>query len=209
LGPALDQLLKVASGPLSPISYGFHLPGGNRFVELSDLLSVADGFYAFESALHVRPSGGAPPRDFDLTDWNRPELWRSAYGSMADGHFFFAEDAFGGQFTIRDNHIHTFDPETGDSDELAPTLEDWAAAILANYEVLTGSPLAHEWQVRNGPLAIGKRLVPKTPFVLGGDFEVENLFALDAMESMRYRGEIAVQLAEVPDGSSVKLRVFE
>lgn len=51
------------------------------------------------------------------------------------------------------------------------------------------------------------RLVPKTPFVLGGGYNLDNLYALEASESMRYRGSIATQLRDLPDGAAVQLRV--
>ena len=76
---------------------------------------------------------------------------------------------------------------------MAGTLDEWAGAILDDYEVLKGYPLAHEWQVANGPIPPGSRLVPAIPFVLGGAFEIENLFLSDAAQGMRLRGELAQQ----------------
>ena len=89
---------------------------------------------------------------------------------MAEGLLFFAEDAFGGQFALRDEHVVTFDPETGEAQALASSIEDWADQLLADFEFLTGQPLAHDWQARNGALPPGERLVPKVPFVLGGEY---------------------------------------
>jgi hypothetical protein len=75
--------------------------------------------------------------------------------------------------------------------------EGWAAAILDDFNALTGFPLAHEWQGANGQLAAGMRLVPKIPFVAGGEFSVENLCAPDSVRAMRLRGSIAVQIRDV------------
>jgi hypothetical protein len=170
--------------------------------ELADLLAVRNGFYAFESALHVFPVDSLNS-DGSIGAWNRPETWREAYGGMADGFTFFAEDVFGGQFCLREDSIFAFDPETGDSTEMAASLDSWAKLILDEYQILTGQPLAHDWQARFGRLPAGHRLMPKVPFVLGGQFEVENVFALEATRGMRLRGELAVQIRDLPDGTEV------
>jgi len=41
--------------------------------------------------------------------------------------------------------------------------------------------------------------------VLGGEFEVENLFAMPASDAMSYRGVIAAQIRDLPDGATVTL----
>lgn len=95
-----------------------------------------------------------------MVQWlQRPGRWLS----------FFAEDVFGGRFCIKNSKVYTFDPETGSLEYLADDIESWAQILLSDYEVLTGYPLAHQWQKQNGQLAAGKRLLPKVPFVLGVD----------------------------------------
>jgi hypothetical protein len=63
---------------------------------------------------------------------------------MADRYLFFGEDLFGGQFCLNANGVYHFDPETAKTDRIGSTLEDWARAILSDYEVLTGYPLGHQ-----------------------------------------------------------------
>jgi hypothetical protein len=43
-----------------------------------------------------------------------------------------------------------------------------ASSLLNDYAFLTGHPLIHQWQVKNGALPAGSRLILKIPFVLGG-----------------------------------------
>ena len=211
MGPRLRELISIASAGLGVDGWTSPLLGaGGLRDRLVDFLGTVNGFYAFEGALHVLPAGAAlRPGQRTLEEWNDPEPWRGAYGSLADGHLFFAEDAFGGQFSIRDEAVCTFDPETGDAEILATDLEGWADKILSDYAVLTGSPLGHDWQVRHGPLPIGQRLAPKLPFVLGGEFVVDNLFAVDAVEGMRMRGDLASQLRDRPDGATVRYHVID
>jgi hypothetical protein len=126
---------------------------------------------------------------------------------MADGTWFFAEDVFGCQFAIADEDVVVFDPETGASQRLASDLEGWAAAVLQDYEVLTGYPVGHAWQQAHGPLPAACRLVPTIPFVLGGEFDVANLHAVERVRGMRLRASIAVQLRDLPDDARITFHV--
>lgn len=78
---------------------------------------------------------------------------------------------------------------------------------MADYSFETGYETAHQWQQQNGPLPDGRRLLPKTPFIMGGKYEVENLFALDAVKGMRYRADIWKQIRDLPDGTPIQLKV--
>jgi len=209
---SLKALLSIASPPLGqqlvelPREFGHG--GGSTEKDLAELLEQRNGFLAFEGALHVFPLGPGA-EGYELMAWNSQELWRFAYDDMASDHLFFAEDVFGEQFSIRADRIWRFNPETGDSEDVAASLEHWAQGILQNYEVETGHKLAHAWQERHGPLPIRERLVPKIPFVAGGQFDVDNLSSVDAAEGMRYRGHIATQIRDLPNGAQIRLAVTE
>src|SRR6185312_15664354 len=208
----IDRLLELAGPPLSKDSP--RLPG--QYAALADLpagellrlLGKRNGFYAFESALLVRPLS-EQPNELGIVRWNAPALWRSEYQGLADGPLFFAEDIFGGQFGVAADAVFWFNPETGDRERLTSSVEDWAGLLLKDSSLRLGWPLAHEWQQRFGPLPEGKRLVPKVPFVLGGDFEVANLHALDAVRAMRFYANVAVQIHNASDGTKIQLRVIE
>lgn len=207
---SLDKLLWNAGSSLSErkpeISGQSHRLAGALADQLLGMLCQRNGFYALESALHVFPTHSSR-QEIGLCDWNENVLWRSAYKGLADGCLFFAEDVFGGQFCIKDNKVCIFDPETGALEYLADDIESWVKMILSDYEALTGYPLAHQWQKKNGQLPTGKRLLPKVPFVLGGEFVLDNLYLADAVEGMRFRADIASQIKDLPDGAQIKLNI--
>ncbi len=210
----LERLLKVSGPSLaasahaqgsSPLLVGSGLPGA----ELAQLLKTRNGFQAFESALQLYPLRG---EDFfpELETWNDPTLWKLEFGDLLPAkQVFFAQDAFGMQFSIRADGVWQLDSETGAAKPFAPTLDDWARQILDEYNYLTGYSLIHEWQLQHGPIQPGKRLIPKTPFVAGGPFELDNLYAGDIVEAMRFRGYFAQQIKDLPDGAQVRLRVTD
>lgn len=199
----MEKLLSIASAAILESSP--ELPSNGAC--LREMLARKNGFYAFESALHVF-CAGVPVGDRGLEEWNS-DLWQSRYDGIPPHAVFFAEDIFGAQFCLMNDSISTFDPETGAFESMATSLEEWAGKILDDYEVLTGHPLAHEWQVKNGALPSGHRLVPKIPFVLGGPFSVDNVHLLDAVKGMHYRASIARQIRDLPDGASVTLEVAD
>jgi hypothetical protein len=165
--------------------------------ELASMLGQRDGFCAYESALLVHP-----------VRRNAPKLWKEKYVTDHDNVLFFAEeDAFGCQFCLHNEKVWTFDPETGALEEMSPSLGLWARSVTEDCEYRTGFPLAHAWQLQNGPLLNGTRLLPKVPFVLGGKFEMENLYQDEDVKGMLFRASIANQIRDVPDGSEISLSV--
>jgi hypothetical protein len=173
--------------------------------QLLYLLNEKNGFYAFEGSLHVFAVGQASGEP-DLFDWNSDGLWRSEFSMLDRSTLFFAEDAFGGQFGLKDGSVVTFDPETGETSDCAESLQGWAGALLNDYRLLTGYPVAHAWQIQFGSIPPGMRLVPRTPFVLGGSFDIENLIAMPAVEAMRSRARLAAAINGRPDGAQIEYR---
>lgn len=208
---ALERLLSIASDPVStdrpePVSLLDRYPLGS---ELIRILERKNGFYAFESALHVFPLTVRKTPGFTLQEWNSDSLWRNEYADLALDLLFFAEDIFQDQFCISSEGIFRFVAETGQRCFLADSFEGWARVILRNDRTETRWPLAHIWQERNGRLTEGTRLLPKTPFFLGGDYTLENLWAGDAVEGMRFKADLAMQTRNLPDGAKVRLVVGE
>lgn len=208
---ALTKLLSVASDALLPM-WGIH---EERLLErfgadasgLLDLLRCKNGFFAFESALHVYPLG-ARSGGLNLLDWNDPHNWRSEYGDLIEVPvLFFAQDVFGNQFGISNKGIILFYSEFAETELVGENLDEWGDALISDWRGFTGYELAHEWQIQNRPLAEGERLIPKVPFVVGGKYELSNLYAGRAVEAMRFRGSLARQLSRVPDGTPISLKI--
>ena len=183
----------------------FNLPGA-EVSTLEKILSIKNGFYAFESALHFLGTGSDRP-DIDIEAWNSPDLWIKNYATIKPDGLCFAEDLFGNQFYIASSGIYNFDCETGDKEKLARNFREWCKLILDDYDYLTGYTLAHEWQKKNGPLEPGKRLMAKVPFALEGDFDVDNLQIVNAVDLMLTRANFAIQLASIPDGTKIKINI--
>jgi hypothetical protein len=207
---ALEKLLELASSPVG--SGPALLPvrpnnaNGRLVGEWLQMLDRRNGFFCFESALHVFPSrSGAGV--MGLSEWNAADGWRQEYKNLDRGGLFVAEDIFGNQFSILGDLIYTFDAETAEVKHFARSIDEWADKVVTDFNAVTGFPVAHQWQSAHGALPAGQRLVPKTPFVLGGEFKIDNLYACEASAGMRARGNLAVQIAGVPDGAAINYKV--
>lgn len=165
----LDKLISIGSPPIRSAPLDKRrlsaVRGKREHEELQPLLAKKNGFYAFEGALHVLSDLG-DDNESGVLAWNQSALWRCEYQGMADNGVFFAEDAFGVQFALTGKNVSTFDPETGNFEEMASSLDEWAALVLADFGLWTGHEVAHDWQMRHGVIPRGSRLLPVTPFVL-------------------------------------------
>ena len=212
MGLAAEKLLSIASAPLgAPVAKEMVQQelaalsdslSAQSARELAEIWAVRNGLYAFESAFHLFPVQS--DTDLSLASWNADELWRSGYGSFAEGWLFFAEDVFGGQFCARKAEFASFEPETGEVEVIATSVEGFFQALLSDYEMLTGQPIAHAWQKRNGRLRNGYRLEAIRPFVLGGKFSIENLREQRTDILLQGRAKLACAIRDLPDGAQLR-----
>lgn len=174
--------------------------------ELGEVLCIRNGFWVYESSLLVRPFKNqiAP---LGLSEWNEGNLWKNLYAVDLDHVLFFAEDAFGSQYCLKDDTVCFFDPETGLFETLGNSLDVWARIVTEDFDYRTGYPLAHAWQTQNHPLGHGTRLLPKLPFVLGGKYELNNLYVNNDVDGMVFRASVANQIRDVPDGGHIVLEI--
>jgi hypothetical protein len=117
---SIDKLVSIGGTPLldgTPLESN---PANKNIIDLSleSLLSKKNGFYAFESALHIFPSSSTTT-EIGLDEWNCPNTWINKFNDSGDcSGAFFAEDLFGVQFRISPKGIFTFDPETSEQEKI-------------------------------------------------------------------------------------------
>ena len=174
-------------------------------LELCRFLFQANGLFAFESALMIRPLV-RENEIYSVFEWNDYQLWKFSYANdQILNTIFFAEDVFGCQFGFFEDCIWFFNPETSEFDLICNTFCEWCELILSDYNQYTGYEIIHKWQSKNGPISPGFRLCPKLPFVLGGQYETDNLYATSALDGMLLRADIANQIRNLPDGIQTRI----
>lgn len=207
MSPSISRIIRLAGDSLCDTSHvvAFRdaLSGwGKQGEDLLALLSIRNGFYALKESLLLRPLS-CKLFPLGALEWNSPSLWKHAYGLDLGKLFFFAEDLFGCQYGIMNSEVVLFDPETGECESVADTLESWARVLLDDLNFRTGYPLAQAWRRVHGAIPRGCRLHPNIPFVFGGKYEVSNLHLGRDVEGMIFRASLARQIRDVPDGEQV------
>ena len=139
--------------------------------------------------------------------WNDPAGWKSNYGDIPIPGEVLAEGFLGDQYLLVDRLVVRWDPETGETEPTGMRLDEWIQAMREDASSQEPVWLLEAWEESNGPLPVTQHLAPKQPFVLGGAFEVDNLFATDANSDFAWRGQLALQIGDLPDGAEVKLHV--
>ena len=89
----------------------------------------------------------------------------------------------------------------------------------AAYEELVKQPdFIEDWQMealvrvareKLGDLALGQKYCLITPGILGGSYKAANIGTAPLIELIRFSGDLAQQLKDVPDGGEVTLKVVE
>ncbi|QDT39258.1 SMI1/KNR4 family protein [Stratiformator vulcanicus] len=167
--------------------------------ELKSLYNNFNGFSAFGGAMHCFPSKASERTD--ITSWNKNELWKNRYPIDLKHVLCFAQSIIGDQYCIVGEKVGRFDPETGDVEAIGTSLKEWFDVINEETDFATGRPLLLEREENNGLVPDHSLLIPKIPFVCGGQFSVDNVVAVEAVRAMRIRGGIASQIHGHPDGT--------
>lgn len=169
-------------------------------------MRLAGNYFLYGGGLVVRPMSSRSGL-LGVMEWNDPNLWKEAFAANIREHICFAEDTFGTQFCIsdRDGAVYSFNPETGDFDFIATSLKEWAEKLVSDSDFLVGHSFLASWVKTNGPLSPGCRLLPRKPFVLGGEYTTSNFGVCQDVRGMRARAVIANQISDLQDGSKVIL----
>ncbi len=180
--------------------------------EHRELLSLHNGLVAFWGGLRIFGLNGGSVQE--LQRWNAKSSWRFTYKELVKDYLvFFAEDAFGNQFCYKDSgtDIYSFLAETGQIRLFAPSLEMWVSRISEDPAGALKLPLLQEWQSEGGNLLKGtEHLCPTYPFITQAEtVDVHTLYKIEGIEDMRYKGNFAYQIKDVPDGSKIQIKVTE
>ena len=166
-----------------------------------------DGYYFHNSLQLYSHSDEAVETYNNIRDVN--EQFFRYYGDLFDGLATFGQDLFGNQFCFGRSGILFFNSETAEAEHLVDHFEEWLLHLFKDLDYLTGQQLAAKLKENKKKELIGGRLYPKKPFVDGGTFDFENTFNLKYPDYISYYSNIAKQVKNLPDGSTIKFKIIE
>jgi len=137
-------------------------------------------------------------------------LLKQEYGEMIVGLESFGQDLFGNQFCFEpaSNKIIFFNSETGKREMIATDFENWLDILYKHFDYYIGPTLLKKWYTDN-ELAFNQRLCPRTPFVGGGEFTINNLYAGNFPDYIKAYFSIAKQVYHLPEGASIKIEILK
>lgn len=174
--------------------------------ELVSLYGFQNGFYAFESALWIYQYDSN--ETYTLEKINNIEFL-NIYKEKVGNFISIGSDALGNQFIVNNSGYFLLDLETGELEFIAENLENWAHVILTDYNYLTAFQSLHDWQLQNKAIKLNKRLGAKTPFILGGEFNVNNLYEVDVIELIEFKSKLFTEIGSLPPGSKMQFKIID
>jgi hypothetical protein len=131
------------------------------------------------------------------------------YNIISDNIFCFACDIFGNQFyfDLYSGNIYFLNIESGEKEFMAKDFLDWISKIKSQTDYYTGRPFIQEWENVTVQLKWDERLTAKFPFILGGEYDIDN-FRVEKLEKIiEFNAMIARQINDLPDGTSINIKV--
>ncbi len=174
------------------------------------LLEEANGAWLFDGALHLF-GACAQPAWHSLAAWNAPATWRDAYGQLAEGLTFFAEDAFGDQYAYSGHggEVVVFEAELGRAAHAAPSFVAWLEAMQAAPEAVLPIDLVRAQAAAGRRPAPGMQYIAYPPLFSVEAKDGVEIGQVDAVEAMRYRGQLARQIQGLPPGTQIRIVLDE
>lgn len=199
------KTLKQRKAPLQPpIKFGSCVSPFEGYAEF--ISSEGFGYYS-GGALHFF----CPDSSLEYNDGVRRshELNTLYSGILQEQVTAIGEDLFGNHFVFYSEGIGLVEVETGSITFIARNFNDFLDTLLGDYDFFTGESLARSWLESGNKLAFYERLIPKIPFVAGGQYELANLHNMDYYQALRFYSDFARQIFDLPEGTKIQFKIVE
>ncbi len=180
------------------------LPNGVR-----GLLEQINGFIQFGGGLHVRGVCEVPAWHSLAAVWVGKHALHAHYPAVTEHDIPFGQDALGDQFLLRDGIVYRLASETGAIESLDCDFFAFLEAVQADpVEYLSLQPLIQFYN-EGGELKPGQLLSVYPPFCTTESASGVSLRAVPVFERLRFLADLAAQIAHLPQGQRVKIKVSE
>jgi hypothetical protein len=177
--------------------------------ELRGVLEAINGFILFGGALHVRGAVHDPPWHSLRHAWRGAESLSALYPAVQPEDVPFAQDCVGDQFLLRGGSVLQLQAETGEVEDTGLGLFTFLERACADPDgSLSPEPLLRH-QADAGELAPRMLLHAYPPFCTAQAAGGVSLMAVPALELIRFHADFARQIADVPPGGSIEIRITD
>lgn len=180
-----------AAAPYDPACARATLEAAGRSADAhARFLQRWNGCYALGGALHVFGARPDPPNQ-SLDLWNRLDGWRQSFGLIAEGLWFFAENAFGDQFAYREGKVVRLKAAESRVEPVAASFAEWLEATLLDPQRWLALELFEACVARLGPLPPGGHFGPPPTHPAGAPLRAAVMEVLPARDNLELRAASA------------------
>lgn len=167
------------------------------------IVENTNGGYFFDNSLHLYGYCNTPSYH-NTEDINR--ILQKEYGEIIGNMFCFGQDVFGNQFGFESHKVYSFNIETGEKELLAKNFESWLILLYSDLDYLTGRDFV---TLENKLKLVNSRLCPKTPFIIGGEYNNDNFYVQHFPEYIKVNANIARQVYNLEEGTKVSIKITD
>lgn len=173
------------------------------------LLGRTNGCTFFDGCLRIFGLNSRSPVT-SIDKWNDPSLWKISYPPHTCVGIFFAETAFGDQFFYVGSQVFVMLAETAHIRLVSESFANWIEAILDEPNSMLDLDIYEGWCNSAGQSAsYEKHVAPTIPFALGGVIHgAADASIVDAVDDMRFKGQLATQLSMIRPGTKLDIRAI-
>jgi hypothetical protein len=173
---------------------------GNLPLNLVKILSDTNGFILYEGALHVRGASLTPEWHSIRAAMLGEAAFHKLYESVLITDIPFAQDQLGDQFFLRDGRVLRLSGETGDTEPVADSIDEFFRCVGEDIEGFLNVGLGQTMQP-------GQLLRAYPPFVFQESGADISLKPVPADELIKFHADLARQIRDVPDGGQVEFKL--
>jgi hypothetical protein len=169
------------------------------------ILEQINGFTQFGGGLHIRGACTAPAWHSLAVVWIGEYALSKLYPAINADDIPFGQDALGDQFILRAGSVHRLRSETGELDSLSCDFIAFLEAAQRDpISYLHLQPLVQFYQ-EEGQLQSGELISVYPPFCTKESASGISMRAISALERLAFLANFAKQIANVPNGSQIRI----
>ncbi|WP_428380864.1 hypothetical protein [Nevskia ramosa] len=170
-------------------------------------LAQLNGFVAFNGGLHIRGACSEPSWHSLKLAVSGTESIQQLFSSVFPDDIPFGQDCMGDQYLLRNGIVHKLYGETAEIESLELKLSEFFSRVEDDPIGYLGLEPLLQFQKDGGVLEPGQLLNAYPPFVFKESANGVSLKAVPVAEQLRFLSDLAKQLASLPEGQAVQIKV--
>jgi hypothetical protein len=170
--------------------------------ELREIIEPTGGFILHHGAIHFRGCTFDPEWNSLRSIYHGDSSLKTSYPTVNVDDIPFAQDQLGDQYLLRGTEVMHLAAETGEVVRFARCLTEFMDGIESDIEDYLNVSLGHRLQP-------GQGLHAHPPFCVRGAAGASSLRPVPISELIRFHADLARQIADVPDGGTIRFQTLD